>query len=202
MSGKKPDRAPRPARARSLVRGLWPDHNPLRRASDRFEAATVACLLVLFLIGAPLLGLLAWQWAAGTGARVEQAQHAARYRVSAVLLADASYQAYAWSETSVRARWTAPDGTVHTGLVDALVGQRRGSTVAVWTDRSGRVLAPPIRPDQVTSQAILAAVVAPLVLGIVLISAGALTRRALDRHRMAAWDADWRVTGPQWSRLR
>ena len=199
MSGKKTDRAPRPRKARSWVRGLWPDHNPLRRASDRFEAATVACLLIFFLIGAPLVGLFAWQWAAAAGAR---AQHASRYQVTAVLQADATAQAYTWAETQVKARWTAPDGTVHTGPVDAPVGLRRGGTVTIWTDRSGHVLAPPLRQDQVTSQAVLAAVVAPLVLGLVLVSAGTLTRRILDRRRLAAWDADWRATGPQWSRQR
>ena len=27
----------------------------------------------------------------------------------------------------------------------------------------------------------------------------ALARRALDRRRLRAWDAAWRVTGPLWS---
>ena len=202
MSGKKSDRAPRPWRARTLIRGLWPDHNPLRRASDRLEAATVACLLVLFLIGAPLVGLFAWQWAAGAGARADQARQTPRYQVAAVLQADAAYQAYAWTETVVKARWTAPDGTLHVGQVDAPVGMHRGSTVTIWTDRAGHELPAPLRRDQVISQAVLAAVVAPLVLGIALISAGTLTRRLLDRQRLAAWAADWKATGPQWSRQR
>ena len=199
MSGKTPGRAVRPRRASSWARARWPDHNPLRRASDRFEAATVACLLVLFLIGAPLVGLFAWQWAAGAGART---QHAPRYQVTAVLQADAAAQAYTWSQTLVKARWTAPDGTVRTGQIDAPVGLQHGSKLTIWTDRSGHVLAPPLRQDQVTSQAVLATVVATLVLATVLISAGTLTRRILDRQRLAAWDADWRATGPQWSRQR
>jgi hypothetical protein len=210
MSGKSPDRGPRPGgasgRARSRVRGwargLWPDHNPLRRATDRLEAGLVAGLLLLFLAGGPLTGLLAWNWAHGVGARAEQARHTLRYQVSAVLVADASYSAYTWSETLVRARWTAPDGTSHTGQIDAPVGLRRGAVVKIWTSRSGQVLAAPLRPDQVTSQAVLAAVIAPLVLGFVLVSVGTLARRVLDRRRLAAWGADWRATGPQWSRLR
>jgi len=29
--------------------------------------------------------------------------------------------------------------------------------------------------------------------------AGALARRTLNRHRIAAWDADWHATGPRWT---
>ncbi len=36
-----------------LVRGLWPDHNPLRRRSDRIEAAVAALLLLGLLGGVP-----------------------------------------------------------------------------------------------------------------------------------------------------
>ena len=53
---------PRPPRALWL-RGRWPDHNPLRRTSDRVEAAIVAAALILFLAGAPLLALFGWHWA-------------------------------------------------------------------------------------------------------------------------------------------
>jgi hypothetical protein len=35
-----------------------------------------------------------------------------------------------------------------------------------------------------------------------LIIIGWLTRRALDRRRMAAWDADWLATGPRWTPRR
>jgi hypothetical protein len=31
---------------------------------------------------------------------------------------------------------------------------------------------------------------------------GVLGRRALDKRRMAAWDADWRATGPRWTARR
>jgi hypothetical protein len=36
----------------------------------------------------------------------------------------------------------------------------------------------------------------------VVIVIGALGRRALDKRRMAAWDADWRATGPRWTARR
>ena len=79
-----------PATRRGRVwRGLWPDHNPVRRASDRAEAAIVAMLLAVFLIAAPLLAFAAGHWVYHSGLRAEQAQAAAWHVVPAVLLDDA-----------------------------------------------------------------------------------------------------------------
>jgi hypothetical protein len=45
-------------------------------------------------------------------------------------------------------------------------------------------------------------VVALFTLGAVLVCAGALGLQAVDRRRLAAWDAEWQTTGPQWTSLR
>ena len=42
-----------------VTRGLWPDHNPLRRSSDRAEAGMLAALIIAFIVGAPLIALIA-----------------------------------------------------------------------------------------------------------------------------------------------
>ncbi len=197
MSGKGQRRLSRRDRAGMVVHGFWPDRNPLRRPCDRAEAALIGMLLVLFLLGAPLSALFAARWAhSAAGAQ------SSRYRVQAVLLADASYNAYAWSDTVVKARWTAPDGTHHTGNIQAAVGTHRGAKVTIWTNRSGQALGPPLTQYQIDSQAVLAAVVAPLTLAFVVISLGLLGHQLLERRRLAAWDAEWRTTGPQWTRLR
>ena len=192
----------RPRRLRNRIRGLWPDHNPLRRASDRAEAALFGLLLVVFIAAAPLAALLGGRWAGQAAARAQRAQQADRYQVSAVLLKSAPYQAYAWTDTLVTARWTARDGSRHTGDVSAPMGTRRGATVRIWIDRSGAVSSPPLRAEQVSSQAALVAVIAPAGLASVLLVIGALGHQYLDRRRLAAWDADWRATGPQWTHQR
>ena len=38
-----------------------------------------------------------------------------------------------------------------------------------------------------------------LVSGLLLLAAGVLARRMLDRRRLRAWEAEWRASGPQWS---
>jgi hypothetical protein len=197
--------APRVPRALWL-HGLWPDHNPLRRTSDRIEAAIVASALIVFLIGAPLAALAAGHWAGAAALRLQRDQHASWHQVSAVLLANASPTVnigYGAGDTSeVHARWTAPDGTVRTGNVPAPVGAPKGSTVRIWVDQSGAVTGPPLRPEQATGQAVLATVVAPFVLGTVLICAVSLSLQVLDWRRLADWDADWQATGPRWNSHR
>ncbi|MFI5064296.1 MAG: hypothetical protein ACHP9Z_10000 [Streptosporangiales bacterium] len=188
------------------LRGLWPDRNPLRRASDRAEATVVAAALVIFLIGGPLLALAAGHWAGAAALRVERAQQASWRQVPAVLLANAgsaSGVGYGGvSSTEVKARWTAPDGQVRTGGVSAVPGARVGSTVRIWVDSTGEQTGPPLRQDQATGQAFLATVTAPLVLGAILLCAASLTIQALDRRRLALWDADWQATEPRWSSRR
>jgi hypothetical protein len=69
-------------------------------------------------------------------------------------------------------------------------------------DAAGRLTGPPLRRLQVQGQAALAAILAPVVLGLVLLCAGQLAHFLLGRRRLAAWDAEWRATGPQWTRRR
>ena len=190
------------ARTTRVVRGLWPDRNPLRRTLDRVEGVVVGGLAVAFLAGAPLAAAAAWHYACSYGARTAHTQQAAWHQVPAVLLATAPTTGYTGYQPEVRARWTAPDGARRTGTVPAQPGQRIGSTVVVWADAAGRLTAPPLTPTQMQGQAVLAAVLAPVVLGLMLLWAGQLAHCLLVRRRLAAWDAEWRATGPQWTRQR
>lgn len=196
---------PRVTRRGRLWRGLWPGRNPLRRTCDRVEAALAAGLLATFLIAAPLLALFTGQWAYGTSVRAQHAELAARHLVPATLLAGASPQAIyccAMVQRLARARWTAPDGTGRTGWVPAPTGAWAGSTVRVWVGRSGGLTDPPLNDSQVVNRAILAAATATTAMAIALLGAGVLAHWVLDRRRLAAWDAEWRVTGPRWTSPR
>jgi hypothetical protein len=173
-----------------------PDHNPLRRRLDRIEAAVVGGLVVAFLAGAPLASLtvhpVVWHAASGA-ARAEQTWR----QVPAVLLASAPESV----DASAPATWTAPDGTRRRGVVAVAPGTRAGTRVSVWVDATGRLTGRPPRPlSQVPVQAALGAMLAPTIQGAVLLCAGLLVHHALGRRRLAAWDADWRATGPQWTR--
>jgi hypothetical protein len=74
--------------------------------------------------------------------------------------------------------------------------------VRVWVDAAGQLTGPPLQLLQVHGQAVLAAILAPVVLGLVLLCTGQLAHYLLGRRRLAAWGAEWRATGPQWTRQR
>jgi hypothetical protein len=70
----------------------------------------------------------------------------------------------------------------------------------VWTDGSGRLTSPPLRHGVVASRAAATTVLAPATLAFLLLSTAILAHRALDRWRLAAWEADWSITEPRWTR--
>ena len=154
---------------------------------------------------APFAAHAAGSWAYATSAREAQAQRASLHQVPATLLKAApAWNAYAngGGVPEVDARWRAADGQVRTGEVFVPAGAAAGSTVLVWTNRTGQLTGPPLGPTQLASRAQLAAAAAAGSLAVALIAAGWLARRSLDRRRLAAWDADWLATGPRWSPRR
>jgi hypothetical protein len=187
-----------------FLRGRRLDRNPLRRRSDRAETAVLATLLTAFLAGVPFAAHAAGNWAYATSARQAQAQRASLHQVEATLLQNVVTVAVygAGAAFAVDARWRAPDGQIRTGEVLAPTGAAAGSTIRVWVDHAGRLTHPPLTRSQLAARAQLAGWVAAGALAIVLVTVGWLTRRALDRRRLAGWDAEWLAFGPRWSPRR
>lgn len=195
-------RKPRATRLGMFVRGRRPDRNPLRRPSDRAESAVLAVLFVVFFATAPFVSQACGASVQAIAQRVQRAQQTWR-QVPAVLLnpapgapASSSFGAYF---PDVPARWTAPDGKVVTGDVPVVPDEAAGTTVRVWVTRDGQLTEPPLQDSQVSGQAHLAAVLGVAGLAVALTLIGALVRRALDKRRMASWDAAWLATGPRWT---
>ena len=132
-----------------VLRGRRLDRNPLRRRSDRIETAVLGLLLATFLAGAPFAAHAAGNWAYATSAREAQAQRVSLHQVPATLLKAApAWNAYANGRgvLEVDARWRAADGQVRTGEVFVPAGAAAGSTVLVWTNRTGQLAGPPLGP--------------------------------------------------------
>jgi len=182
------------------ARGWWPDSNPLRRRVDRLKAAIALCLLVAFLAGAPLLGLLAGRAAYQGGLASQRTEQADWHPVTAVLLVRSPVQRTIRGTgigTPVRARWTAPDGRVCTGLVHAPPGARAGSTLPIWVTSAGRLASRPLQAFQVADQADLAGIGAAAGFGVVLLIGGIEAGRWLDRRWRAACGGNWRAAAPR-----
>jgi hypothetical protein len=190
-----------------LARGarlLGFDRNPLRRRTDRIEAVIRLAALVLLLAAVPMATLAAGREADHLALRQAHAQQAADHKVTAVLLQQAPATGIPDPYTSVQmtwvpARWQLPGQPARTGQVLAPAGARAGSTVTAWIDASGSVTSPPPDHRAIAGDVCIAALVTCLVTTILVLGSSALVLRALNRRRLSAWDAEWRVTGPRWS---
>ncbi|MFF4309452.1 hypothetical protein [Streptomyces sp. NPDC001507] len=179
--------------------------NPLRRHSDMVEAWVVLAVWTVTLVG----GLLAGWWAGATVDHAFAERRAALHVVSAELTENGAggtpagggspvVAGYDAGKVWVTVRWTAADGSVHTGLAKAVPTATAGSRLAVWVDRGERVAAPPTGRSETTLDSVAAAVlVAPLAATAVW-GAGWAVRSRLMRRRLAEWDAEWQRIGPQW----
>jgi len=187
-----------------LARRLGIDRNPLRRGTDRVEAALRLVMILLMVVAVPAAAIAAGRWADHYALHRAQTQRAVNHQVTAVLLEDAPATGVPDPYTSVQtawvpARWQPPGQPPRTGQVLALVGARKGSTVRTWVDPSGAVTDPPLERRVIVGDVWLAVMATCLVSLLVLLAVGALVRRVLDRRRLRAWEADWRASGPLWS---
>jgi hypothetical protein len=187
-----------------LARWLGFDRNPLRRGTDRVEAALRLVMILLIVVAVPVAAVVAGQWAYHYAQDQAQAQRAANHQVTAVLLEGAPVTGvpnpYTNVQTSwVLARYQPPGQPSRTGEVLALAGARKGSTVRTWIDPSGAVTDPPLEHRVLVGDVWLAVMATCLVSWLLLLAAGVLVRHGLDRQRLRAWEAEWRANGPLWS---
>jgi hypothetical protein len=185
-------------RVARVIRLVWPDRNPLRRTVDRAETVIMAALTIVFLLAAPLAVTVTWHVVYAVGVRTARAERRSWHQARAIVLARPVAAGFS-GQPEAAARWTAPGGARLGGIVPAPRGARPGSTVPVWTDAAGRQTGPPLTSAQVRGQAAVAATIAPALLGLILLGAGIAARGVLGRRRLAAWDEEWRTTGPRWT---
>lgn len=172
--------------------------NPLRRRDDIVEAWVVLAVWTLAVVGGSTAGLVAAQ---ATEARLDQ-QRAERHAANAVLLADVAKPTTGkWSSGAkalAEVRWTAPDGSSRTDRTLVDTGLKSGARVVVWQDGQGALASEPLSATEATLEgAATGGLVGLSLVGGVHVL-GVLTRRRLDQRRMAGWDREWDLVGPEW----
>ncbi|MER6418296.1 hypothetical protein [Streptomyces sp. NPDC001137] len=173
-------------------------HNPLRRHSDCVEAWIVLATWTIALV----CGLLAGFAADAAMQDSLAARRAAVHSVSAELTRNVDSTTNVSTDGGATVwgtvRWTAADGTTHTGLTRVDPSSTAGTPVTVWIDNRGALATrPPSGGDARGQSALTGALAAAGAVGVVL-CCGRLARRRLDRRRMGAWEAEWERVGPQW----
>ena len=190
-----------------LARWLGFDRNPLRRGTDRIEAVLRLVMMIMLAAAVPAAAVVVGQRADHLALNRARAQQAADHLVNVVLLEQVPATGIPDPYTSVQTawvpgRWQVPGLPSRTGEVLARAGARKGSALRTWIDASGAVTSPPLSHRDIVGYVCAAAVVTCLVSSLVLLASGTLVRRALDRRRLSAWEAEWRAAGPLWSGRR
>jgi hypothetical protein len=190
-----------------MWRRLGLDANPMRRTADRIQAWTTLALLAMLVTAGPVLAVQVSRDVYRGGAAVERAQRLERFHTEAVLTQDAplifaSDAAMVVPKVLVQARWTGPDHSVHSSLISVDAGTRTGTPVTVWTGANGEPVEAPLRHDQVTGRAVVAAAIVMFAAITLAGTARLVLGRLLDRHRLAAWQAEWSIVGPAWTGRR
>jgi hypothetical protein len=186
----------------TVARRLGLEHNSLRRVSDRTESSIVVTLVLVFIVGAPLLGFLTGRTAYESSLRTEQAQ-AVRHRVTAQLTADSPVHAKYVDRTSAsgataEARWTYA-GAVHTGTVPVRPGAKAGTTVTISVDGTGRPVVRPRTHAETINRAVVLGAVAVATLGFGLWTIRLAVGAVFIRRRLADWDTAWAAFESRWS---
>lgn len=178
----------------------------LRRGSDQVQAWLTLAMVVVTLLVAPWV---AWWTASATylaETRANEWESRHHHPVTAILVQDAPRRSDdggqappAPAGVSVPARWTGPDGTVSSGLVSAAAGAQAGSVVTVWVDQRGIPVATPRRRNPAVDASVTASLAAAA-LSAVLYGVRRIVVWRLDRRRLRAWEREWLIVGPRWSR--
>jgi hypothetical protein len=192
-------------RAGRVWRGLRPDGNPLRRKSDRVEAFIFGGLLVAASTAAPLAAVGAGHRTYDVALQQARVQRQTGHQVTAELVAAPVTSTSGYTVASlvpVLARWTTPDGRSHAGQIPVPADSTKGQAFRIWTDAAGNVTGAPLTQAQAADQGTFAAIMAVVVTLVSCVTMAGITRFLVNRRRIAAWEADWTVTAPMWTRQR
>jgi hypothetical protein len=177
--------------------------NTLKRPVDRLESTILVVLVAAF------CAVLAV--AAGIGNHTYQWQRAAAAAdltpVSAVLLQAGPPAGSLPLAGQAEARWRDPGGGERTGLLTTatapgIADAKAGGQVQVWLNHSGAPAAPPSGQAVMIIYAAITAGAMAAIAAVALLIAYAVSRFALDRRRLAAWESAWARTEPSWTLRR
>ena len=185
-------------RTSRLARRLCLDGNPLRRRTDKIATCLGGLLVAVFLVGAPMVARAVIGWVSRVAAAEQQATRSWR-QVPAVVQKAAPASA-AGEISWVPARWTAPDGKARAGQIPVSANVTAGQTVRLWVDAEGTQTGPSPSRGMVVFDEVGATAVAMAALGLVLLCLVCGGRLALDRRRLASWEAAWAEVGPRWTK--
>ncbi|MGI5452088.1 Rv1733c family protein [Streptomyces sp. CA-249302] len=177
--------------------------NELRRRSDVVEAWIVLGAWTLATGGAVAAGIVGAQAAQ----HAVDEDRAGRRPVSAVLVKTVPgsgrdvVTGIRYDRVRATVRWTEPGGgkpVVHMGTTEVKPTAEPGSTVRVWTDGRGRLVAAPASPAEAATRVVLAGSGVALAAGLTVLGGGSLVRLRVQRRATEEWGVEWERVGREW----
>ncbi|RAG87305.1 hypothetical protein DN069_01900 [Streptacidiphilus pinicola] len=141
-----------------------------------------------------LLGLSVYQHARAHALQVERGLRPTQARVLQPPYSSGS------SGEQAQVSWTAPDGSSRQGIAGVSGTVQVGSRVQIWIDGNGNAATGPATTSNIVGTAILTGLLVMIGADVALVSAGAMARSRLNRRDETAWDKEWLVYEPVWSR--
>lgn len=179
------------------VRYLFVVRNPMARRTDRAESVVALWLLFVFVVSIVLAVCAGESAYEAKSADAASAQASGRYTDAVLLAPAATAGGY---DNWFRARWIDQDGGKHVADVPVGVNAKAGSTVRIWLDHHGNRTTPPSDSAAVAAESVGLGLLIVGGAALVLESIRRAARSALNRIRLADWEAEWERVGPRWSR--
>lgn len=183
-------------------RARYNRENPLHRRGDRIERTVINLAVLVFAAIVPLAIYLASNVHSAVTAD-EHRQAETKSRVDATLTSDAHAAPIPGDATGrkfiAEARWTVNTGQTFHGVVDAEYENKRGDTIPVWIDSSGKATTAPETPADAEVTAGLTGLGVIVVSGLALGCGVLLFRSRLAQSRMNHWELEWQLIEPIWS---
>ncbi|CAL9357385.1 Rv1733c family protein [Streptomyces sp. enrichment culture] len=201
MAGETPP-AERPGRPR----GRTPRRrNPLRRRTDALRLWFGLGVPAAVLVVTPVTAVVAADLAHRHYDSVARHQAQTRHETTATLLRDAPRRPEAGSDEDEETRRPAQvrvvtrEGRTRITTADVPPGMPAGSPLRIWVTAEGEATEAPLTGRDVRSRSMGWALLAAL--GVVLAGAAthAAVRHGLSRRDLAAWEAAWARTAPDWT---
>ncbi|MFJ5304828.1 hypothetical protein [Streptomyces sp. NPDC088350] len=177
--------------------------NPLKRRADAVESWIVLGAWLITVLAGVLAGLTATR-----SVEHELAQERVDWKpVVALVTQDAPGPSSPANDSRTnsepvwaKVRWTATDGSSHTGQIRVPSGSALGTPVTVWTDPQGHLVTRPATASQARLRATLIGTLLGVGAAAVPFAGARALRGRLERRRMDQWDEDWARFGPLWGR--
>jgi hypothetical protein len=175
------------ARRRSL---LW-------RRSDRWRSALAEIQLLALVAAAALcalLGLSLYQQGRAHALQVDASMRPVQARV-----VGQPYPSGVGGDLA-QVSWAAPDGSARQGIAGVPDTDHVGDQVRIWLDPAGNVSTGPVTTANIVGTAVLSALLAMIGADAIVLGAGSVARSRLNRVDQEAWEKEWTVYEPLWSR--